>query len=549
MDASTEIPPFPLFHLPTEIVLEIVEKLAPPPPSLTDRDAIFGRPGECSLANPIWFQYDAWPSSHAISESGVLFSTLSALCRTCHHLNDVARPFLYRSIIFGRGKRMVLLFRTLIENPDLALLISKLFFVSTMADQKTVANIRQYWRRYIESEYDQDERMGRTSRVNVQRLSPTSMSTLLWADFIFWSAENKPRICLPFDMTRISSVILSLTKRADTVLARLPLRSDGQWSRVKAPVHGLWYFNDQARSDWRPDLSSVVTLQLKSDCDLGEWYDQQLYISLASFPNLKTLELCLDRSNLLFEEHSDFSRIENLRLIHAVVSSGFMANLVQRCSGLQTLYINCVPSYTDQILESTSNESDLSQALHYTPELRSLHIQYTQDWRLGTYGREKLGDRFENDVRAGSFSHLTKLEYLTVETMALWGSHPSFCRTHSQRRLANFLPKSLVRLELLEVWYDPTEAELDSFTVADRCRSFTDMLQDLANDHTRLPNLREVVVQTNWSDCDSLVEESSYFDGFVRDSQQILQAVGIDFNAKSRSEDVLLPRRASKRRS
>ncbi|KAH9885645.1 hypothetical protein F4778DRAFT_760004 [Xylariomycetidae sp. FL2044] len=502
-----------LITLPPEILLCIVDGLIPEVPSLEERDGTLAQkdqdPDRC------WFGRKTWPRGAYVSEVAFLYRTLSNLSLTCRGLKEVSTSALYHNILIRDSRQLQRLFITLIRDPERASLASHLAFLHGNPDFTLVGS--NAWDRFDEI----------SDVVKLPQLPPRAVSVLTLTGFVRFTLSNKSVFVKPADVnSAAANTIAILCHQAGSLLLRLPLLGSWPWTRTRGPVPNLCHFDDVESDRDSVQYPSITTLRLKADCNLDNgWDDRQLCVSLGSFPSMENLELCLDRSNLIFDDNDDLSGIKNLQLTHAVASLDFIGDLVGRCTRLKSLSISCVRFYGEHIVESTE-ENLLDEALRRTPELKALHLQFAQPWRGIHYGGIRNGERALDDVKLGSLRHLVKLESLRIEAMSLWGSIPAFLETSSPA-LQDLLPRSLERLELSEIWFRSSPFPLKEILECYAC--LPGMFEDLARHRDdKVPKLREIIFQCTPNPCDN----SSEFKTFIKRSREVLQGAGIDFTVE-----------------
>jgi hypothetical protein len=544
MASSASVAESPLLRLPMELLLKVFESF------------------ESFATSPLSL-LELHPLNYG--EFAFIQAALCTLCRTCRYLKATATPVLYRNITLKSVKQVFLLFRTLLEVPGRGLLIRDLLFISRLRRSALI----RLWVAYLE------DATNTTSHGRVPRISPLPMSkspvgqnrgeiqrmatSPLFESIAHHAAidnsdgtDDYNNISVPIiDGTRelfdhIMNALFSQTKFLQSVLVGLPILS--RETQHQAALPGFCYREDEIPAASHPVYNSITTLRLRTNSIRKSWpHDRmlQLLISFKPFPNLTTLEMRFGRSNIIFDDQEDMSRIKNLRLVRILASFAFIAGLIKMCTGLQTLYIQCDLSYTENIAESESSEGLVSQALQNTPNLKSLYLQFAQVGLGILYGDNTYGERYENDIKIRDLSLFTSLESLTVETMSLWGSWSYFAHNHFHKPLVDFLPSSLERLELIEVWYRGNDSSLQAPIIAadeeERYLLLTAMFKNLAIAHFKLPRLREIVFCGNWVEIEHSGERKivPYIFKFLQESREALQTVGITFSSRGRCiEDI-----------
>jgi hypothetical protein len=497
-------PPLVLNAMPLEILALILECLVPQPPEIGEtRPVAYNQ----LMVDEPWFDFTRCRRG------------LHSVCRVSRHLSQLARPLLYRVIAMCDETTMLLLFRTLCENPQYGLSTRYLSCHMTLTHEDVIRETRRAVTKYLD-----------TFKL------PTGMDTISTTvrQFMVMMRASLPHMLLnEGDLDHIPQAFLCFVliylPKLETHLLQVPICDDQEeYDILCVQVGNLKdiFINE-------PDVApfqNIHTLLLQGDpellghfehedcdCDVPEVWGSQprRYKSLfTNFPKLTTLEISSDDGIWSHDFDQPLSYLEggnplppflaNIRHIYLHNSGACprdLHHLLCNAPQLETLYMAPRPDGLDRAIEldPTTDDADpeaLDIALaSHAKHLRNLDVS----WEDLTDLEPLVGP----EGRLTTLSQMTSLHKLCIQMATLYGSPAAVAQTP----LVDLLPPNLVELAL-EDWWWPNAELLDflpEWSVAEKVGHYQaqhqyrvsalETLNQFARDvRTRLRGLRKVVL-------------------------------------------------------
>ncbi|KAH8902469.1 hypothetical protein BR93DRAFT_886944 [Coniochaeta sp. PMI_546] len=516
---GAEQPVSRLTDLPAEILQQILECLIPDYPEVGDtRPVTYDKlvPGET------W--YDITRSQRA----------LRSLCLTSRGLCTMAQPLLYRVIMILDEEGMLLLFRTLTENPALGELARYLSCHLTLTRLNVVREMKKALTRLVRT-FRPDLSMLSERYPAVQRAVQVLVLALPTLSTYHGDFDDVPQILLFY--------IASFMAKVETFMLQVPICDDHpeytalfekfassslSFARIGGGPGSMPIVIVENIRLAEPPLQHVKTLLLQGDpellthfesgacdCDIPEIWGVQarrywpLYNALSS---LTTLEISTDDGiwNNIRNHRPDgtqppyLERIKHLYLHSSASSPRDLHHLLINAPDLVTLYMtprrDPEMDIDPEVEGMDEHPESLDEALKKRPgQLRHLDIGW-----YDCSGNEVL---IGPEGRLASLPQLFGLEKLCIQLAVMYGTEPATLHTP----IIDLLPPALVELTLEEWWWENIDIydELHKWTPAQRVAHYRSkseyrtqalvILSSFANHcRDRMPRLRKVTFQTKF---------------------------------------------------
>lgn len=463
-------PSSPLVALPPELLVQILECLVPEPPEIGETHPVTY---DQLMPEEAWYDYTR-------SRRG-----LWSLCLTSRLLNSLAQPLLYRVVALLAEEGMVLLFRTLTENPSMGLSTRYLSCHFTLTAESVVRETRRSVARLLQTfrpDPSVAEKHGKYGDVgnalDVMKHCLPRLSTR-HGDF-----DDVPQIMLFY--------VLIFLKRVETLLLQAPISDD-------VPEYTAFFTRAMdiggprqsgaeggiraTKCSNTPELpfQHIKTLLLQGDPEMLEelrrdtqamWEPPDSWgVQAARYwplydacPQLTTVEVDLDDgiwhssmvrySSLLLAKDVRktpyLNQIQHLFLHNSVACPRNLYHLLLNAPKLQTLYMTSrheEKPYVDiHVGHYAAHPEALDHALlKCAKQLRHLDVS----WYDCRGHLVLLGD----NGRLTNLPKMERLEKLCIQLAVLYGRDLE----ERQTPLVDLLPPSLVELTLEEWWWDDFE--------------------------------------------------------------------------------------------
>ncbi|KAK1773726.1 hypothetical protein QBC45DRAFT_426912 [Copromyces sp. CBS 386.78] len=482
-----EIPASPkptsIMDLPPELVNQILDHLVPNLPE---------------IGEPAPEAYDKLVRQDPWYDFTRRRSALRNLCLVSHFFADLARPYLYHTIAITSEDVLVLLFRTITENPDCC------GWTRALSCHMTLTNTRV---------------LRKTTRC-LNKLLPTwreGKGLPFVTDYLEVRRANRG----PQDHYEIAQGILCMTITAlyklETLLLQLPAIEDdrdyfellgclrmamtyfntdeGEKSRgylASLSEHYSIMIHDRREPEALTPLRHLTTLLLQGDPsvedpttldeddldgDPPEVFGVQTrhYLPLLELlPALTTLEVSTDDGLFTFLENeeeltgilamamptsSTLSHVKHVYLHSSVADPRNIGRLLRHAPDLETLYM--FPRRVDSFhrippQDATQADHDcLDQALEkYGKKLKHLDLNWFDC--QGSEASIGVGGRLS------TLPQLKEVEKLCIQFVMLYGDLPTGEHMMQQRPVADLLPPNLVELTLEDWWWESLD-DFDTF--------------------------------------------------------------------------------------
>lgn len=503
-----------LTNLPPELLGQILEYLTPDQPEVGDtRPVSYDKliPGE------IW--YDITRNRRA----------LRSLCLASRGLCTIAQPILYRIINILDEEGMLLLFRTLTENPALGQSARYLSCHLTLTRLGVVRELKKAINR-LANTFRPDLTMLGLKYPEVRRAVEALLVSLPSLSTQNGDFDDIPQMLLFY--------ITTFLTRLDTLMLQTPICDD------HAEYTALFERFMNPPSFGRP-LHQIKTLLLQGDpellmhfegnncdCEVPELWGVQArryWPMFNGLPSLTTVEVCTDDgvwSNIRHRRPDGtrppyLENITHLYLHNSVCSPRDLHHVLVNAPNLATLYMTPrrypEPYFDPEAEGIDEHEESFDAALRLRPrQLRHLDVAW-----YDCVGQESL---IGSGGRLASLPDLVCLEKLCIQLAVLYGTDPDELLTP----ISSLLPPNLVELTLEEWWWENLDAfdGLSDWNLPQKMAHYRSkseyrdqalkILSDFGeNCNTTMPKLKKVTFQTKflWTwKMDGLATTHSHFE-------------------------------------
>ncbi|KAK4187508.1 hypothetical protein QBC35DRAFT_498448 [Podospora australis] len=463
---TTTTTPRNLTELPTEIIEGILEWLVPPPPEIGE-----SKPVAFSQMVEGEFWHDFILCRRALAK----------VCLVSRGLASIARPLLYRNIAVWEEESLVLLFRTLVENPTLGSWNRFLACQMTLTAPGVIRNIRNAVHKHV-----QDIKPASEPQVIMRTIEPVLKMTKILQTYPF-GVDLLPQTLL--------SYILMLLPKLETLLLWVPMwDNEDEYDalignvkemkqQIKSPEHMPFQHLHTVMFQGNPAIFEHLTVD-DCDCDIPDVWGVQprhYHEMLACFPALNTLEAWADDGYWSHPKDPmddvDFggfgfhavaegnhppylAGIKHIYLHQSYAAPMHLNRLLKNAPDLQTLYMApryespdkhyepLSPSASSWMDQTEDDPNTLDTGLRlYAGKLKSLDVGWL-NVRLVGMGENEIG----YEGRLPSLPQLTNLERLCIQLSTLYGPTASSAAS-SQYQLIDLLPPNLVELTLEDWWW------------------------------------------------------------------------------------------------
>ncbi|KAK0617719.1 hypothetical protein B0T14DRAFT_569200 [Immersiella caudata] len=410
--------------LPNELLVPIAAALVPVAP-LTTRFAL--RPAGTWEFRDASHQWADWLASH---------NSLLAFAQTSRRMAAIARPLLYHTLVIPDAASLVSLILRLQRRPEMRPWIRELTCLANLTGVKTIDDLHREWKRQSGGKWAASHHVGSDATIGLALLENIVLSAPNLKDLL---------IAFPDHALRDPETRYAGQDLLDDGIGQAMLNyvaSDPSASRDEMPFASYLSFLESSkvaslriychREGPARDLSFSRIL---SDCAVR---------NLASFTNLRTLELCCSSFGYYSNDEMllpPLPHIEHLRLYGSHLHEPRLVAICLACTNLQTLLVHFESSSTDEDRDFLPEGKTLSEALlGLAPTLRSLELVTLPEGHYLTRGRER--PRKPENHRLTCISDLTKLESLTMDWRGVFGTFGVF-EYEDGERLFELLPPSL----------------------------------------------------------------------------------------------------------
>jgi hypothetical protein len=409
----------------------------------------------------------------------------------------MAQPLLYRVISILDEEGMLLLYRTLIENPALGEYARYLSCHLTLTRLNVVREMKKAMTRLVKT-FRPDHSMLSDRYPAVHRALQVLLAALPTLGAQIGDFDDVPQILLFY--------VVSFLKKLETFMLQVPICDDHPeytalfekfasssltWMRIGIEAgQGPVVLVDNPSVGVQP-LQHVKTLLLQGDpellthfegnscdCEIPELWGVQsrrYWPLFNALPSLSTLEVSTDDGvwNNIRHRRPDgnrppyLERIKHLYLHNSISTPRDLHHILINAPNLVTLYMTPrrdPEPYLDPEAEDMDEhpESLDSALMQRKRQLRHLDIAW-----YDCSGNESL---IGPEGRLSSLPHLACLEKLCVQLAVLYGTEPA----NLLMPIVDLLPPALVELTLEEWWWEniDTYDELYTWTPAQRAAHY-----------------------------------------------------------------------------
>ncbi|KAK3948485.1 hypothetical protein QBC32DRAFT_351477 [Pseudoneurospora amorphoporcata] len=477
--------PTSIMHLPPELVNHVLDHLVPNLPE---------------IGEPAPEAYDKLVRQDPWYDFTRRRSALRNLCLVSHFFADLARPYLYHTIAITTAEVLVLLFRTITENPDCCGWTRALSCHVTLTNSRVVRKTRRClnkllptWREgkglpfvtdYLEgmqmlranNDLQDDSKMAQ----GILGMTITALYKLETLLLQLPANEDDSDCfelvsCLRLTMSYFNTVegekcrgyLASLSEHPSTMMCMM-------FSEALAPFRHLTTLLLQGD----PSVEDPTTLDEDDlDGDPPEVCGVQIryYLPLLELlPALTTLEVSTDDGLFTFLENEDdltgilamsmptsstLSHVKHVYLHSSVADPRNIGRLLRHVPDLETLYMfprRVVSFHRIPPQDATQADHDcLDQALEkYGKKLKHLDLNWFDC--QGSEASIGVGGRLS------TLPQLKEVEKLCIQFVMLYGDLPAGEHMMQQRPVADLLPPNLVELTLEDWWWESLD-DFDTF--------------------------------------------------------------------------------------
>jgi hypothetical protein len=429
-----------LLRLPNELLQAIAAYLIPDAPSTT-RFAL--RPAgswELKEANTQWAE---WKICH---------QDLQSLTQTCHHLQAVAGPYQYHTIVIHSGTSVVRLFRLLVERPETKTWIQNLSCLANLLDTRVTHEAKHEWVLQMSRGFrlPPDLFLHHPIPATALPVPPPSAHAesgiaVHLFNFIVGYADN------------LADLLLAYPDEAGVEYESLEMLMWDQSARprTKTPT----YSPEVQLFPAKDALQHLTSLRLycnREEVGRGNTYTQaflgRLVGLLPELHDLKNLEVCCDASSAWLPLHEPnypkLPGIETLKLYGSRIHEPELVALCRTCVNLKTLLVHFEESADDETdrerLPDGATLNDALLALAQT--LQSLELVALTEGHYLTRGDER--PRKKENHRLTCFPELYQLRHLCTDYRGLFGTLGIF-EYDDGERLRHLLPASLRTFDMV----------------------------------------------------------------------------------------------------
>ena len=507
-----------LTDLPPELLSQIIEYLIPEPPEIGEtRPVTYDK----LAAGELW--YDITRNRHG----------LRSLCLTSRGLYAMAQPLLYRIISIVDEEGMVLLFRTLIERPELCYDTRYFSCHLTLTRIAVISDTKRAITRLVNT-FNPDYLLLRRDHAVVDRALRILFLALPNLSARAGDFDDVPQILLFY--------VLTFMKKLETLLLQLPVCEEhpeytALFDKFAAPnmsstqTGGHSKETESSVANSELPLQHVRTLLLQGDpeviqhfeadtcnCNIPDIWGVQIrryWPVFKALPALTTLEVSADDGIWTSARHRqpDGSRppyletVQHLYLHNSFASPRDLNNALANAPALTTLYMT-PRRYDDLFLdddlfdgpEDESHPESLDAALlSRRRQLRHLDI----GWMTCAGNEALIGD----GGRLKCLPSMVRLDKLCVQLAVLYGTDAANLLTP----MIDLLPPNLAELTLEEYWWEDldTYEQIPDWHISQMIMHYRDkreyraqalailerLAEDLLEQPGRMPKLRRVTFQ------------------------------------------------------
>ncbi|KAK0640599.1 hypothetical protein B0T16DRAFT_430742 [Cercophora newfieldiana] len=413
-----------LEQLPNELLVPIAAGLVPVAP-LTTRFAL--RPAGTWELRDASHQWADWLACH---------NALVAFAQTSQRMAAIARPLLFHTLVIRDAAALVTLALRMQHRPEIRPWIRELTCLANITGVNTIDDLHREWNRQIGVKWATSHHVGSDATIGLALLENVVMNAPNLRDLLIAFPDHE----LPSPDSESTSLDLLDPGIRDSLLRYVT--SDPSAGRDEMPFASYFSFLESSK------VESLRVYCHREELDRGLSFSRILADSavanLASFTNLKTLELCCSafgrytNTDMLLPP---LPHVENLRLYGSYLHEPRLVAICLACVNLQTLLVHFERSTTDEDRDFLPEGKTLSDALlGLAPTLRSLELVALPEGHYLTRGRER--PRKPENHRLTCIPHLTKLESLTLDYRGVFGTLGIF-EDDDGERLCQLLPPLL----------------------------------------------------------------------------------------------------------